>query len=85
MIGSGRRHDVPRADDPAKGEAMLLGLDASIWKLLLVMFVFPLLAVAALNWLLRKRGGLDRVWSGVLILLLGGLVALLVIFDRVRL
>ena len=64
---------------------MLLGLDASIWNLLLVILLFPVLAVALLNVILRKRGGIGAGWGGALVVLLAGLMALLVIFDKVRL
>ena len=64
---------------------MLLGLDASIWNLLLFILLFPLLAVALLNVILRKRGGIGAGWGGALVVLLAGLMALLVIFDKVKL
>ena len=64
---------------------MLLGLDASIWNLLLVILLFPVLAVALLNVILRKRGGIGAGWGGALVVLLAGLVAVLVIFDKVKL
>ena len=64
---------------------MLLGLDASIWNLLLVILLFPVLAVALLNVILRKRGGIGAGWGGALVVVLAGLMALLVIFDKVRL
>jgi len=64
---------------------MLLGLDTSIWKLLLLVLVAPVLAVGLLNVLLRKRGGVSIAWGGVLVLALAGLVSLLVILDKVRL
>ena len=64
---------------------MLLGLDASIWNLLLVILLFPVLAVALLNVILRKRGGIGAGWVGALVVLLAGLMALLVIFDKVKL
>ncbi|MBP7466476.1 MAG: hypothetical protein KBG99_02325 [Pseudoxanthomonas sp.] len=64
---------------------MLLGLDASIWNLLLVILLFPVLAVALLNVILRKRGGIGAGWGGALVVLLAGLMALLVIFDKVKL
>ena len=64
---------------------MLLGLDASIWNLLLVILLFPVLAVALLNVILRKRGGIGAGWGRALVVLLAGLMALLVIFDKVKL
>lgn len=64
---------------------MLLGLDASIWKLILVVLIFPVLVVAALNVIFRKRGGIGPGWGGALVVTLAGIVALLVIFDKVRL
>ena len=64
---------------------MLLGLDAPIWNLLLVILLFPVLAVALLNVILRKRGGIGAGWGGALVALLAGLMALLVIFDKVKL
>ena len=64
---------------------MLLGLDASIWNLLLVILLFPVLAVALLNVILRKRGGIGAGWVGALVVVLAGLMALLVIFDKVKL
>ena len=64
---------------------MLLGLDASIWNLLLVILLFPVLAVALLNVILRKRVGIGAGWGGALVVLLAGLMALLVIFDKVKL
>ena len=64
---------------------MLLGLDASIWNLLLVILLLPVLAVALLNVILRKRGGIGAGWGGALVVLLAGLMALLVIFDKVKL
>ena len=62
---------------------MLLGLDASIWKMLLLVLLAPALAVGLLNLLLRKRGGVSPTWAGVLIL--AGAVTLLIILDKVRL
>lgn len=64
---------------------MLLGLDDSIWKMLLLVLVAPVLAVGLLNVLLRRRGGVSIAWGGVLVLGLAGLVSLLVILDKVRL
>lgn len=64
---------------------MLLGLDASIWKMLLVVLVAPMLAVGLLHLLLRRRGGIGAAWGGVLVLLLAGVMALLIILDKVRL
>ena len=64
---------------------MLLGLDASIWNLLLVILLFPVLAVALLNVILRKRGGIGAGWGGALVVVLAGRMALLVIFDKVKL
>lgn len=64
---------------------MLLGLDASIWKMLLLVLLCPVLTVALLNVLLRRRGGVGPAWGGVLVVLLAGVVAVLVIFDKVRL
>lgn len=64
---------------------MLLGLDASIWKMLLVVLLAPVLAVGLLNLLLRRRGGVGAAWSGVLVLFLAGISALLIILDKVRL
>ena len=64
---------------------MLLGLDASIWNLLLVILLFPVLAVELLNVILRKRGGIGAGWGGALVVVLAGLMALLVIFDKVKL
>ncbi|TXI31130.1 MAG: hypothetical protein E6Q64_03570 [Ottowia sp.] len=64
---------------------MLLGLDASIWNLLLVILLFPVLAVALLNVILRKRGGIGAGWGGALVVVLAGLMALMVIFDKVKL
>ena len=64
---------------------MLLGLDASIWKLLLVVLLLPVITVALLNVVLRKRGGIGAGWGGALVVLLAGLMALLVIFDKVKL
>ncbi|MCD9007101.1 hypothetical protein LDO31_12820 [Luteimonas sp. XNQY3] len=64
---------------------MLLGLDAQIWKLILVLMVFPLLAVGLLNLIFRKRGGIEKHWGGVLFVLLAGIVAVLIVFDKVRL
>ena len=64
---------------------MLLGLDASIWNLLLVILLFPVLAVALLNVILRKRGGIGAGWGAALVVVLAGLMAFLVIFDKVKL
>jgi len=66
-------------------KVMLLGLDASIWKMLLVVLLAPVLAVGLLNLLLRRRGGVGAAWSGVLVLFLAGVSALLIILDKVRL
>lgn len=63
---------------------MLLGLDVSIWKLLLAVLLLPVLAVGLLNLALRKRGGINAAWGGVLMLLLAGAMGLLVILDKVR-
>lgn len=64
---------------------MLLGVDAAIWKMLLVVLIFPVLAVGALNVVFRKRGGIGPGWGGVLAVMLAGLMALLIILDKVRL
>lgn len=64
---------------------MLLGLDVSIWRALLVVLVCPVLVVAALNVVFRKRGGIGPGWGGALAVMLAGVMALLVIFDKVRL
>lgn len=63
---------------------MPFGLDASIWTILLLVLVLPILAVGLLNVILRNRGGVSASWGGVLVILLGGIVALLIIFDKVR-
>ena len=49
---------------------MLLGVDAAIWKMLLVVLLLPVLTVGLLNVLLRKRGGIGPGWAGVLVVLL---------------
>ena len=41
--------------------------------------------MALLNVILRKRGGIGVGWGGALVVLLAGLMALLVIFDKVKL
>ncbi|MDH7451971.1 hypothetical protein QF205_02615 [Luteimonas composti] len=64
---------------------MLLGLDASIWKMLVLVLVAPVLAVGLLNLLLRRRGGVGSAWAGVLVLALAGAVSVLIILDKVRL
>ncbi len=64
---------------------MLLGLDASIWKMLLLVLLAPALTVGLLNLLLRRRGGVSPAWAGVLMVLLAGAVTLLIILDKVRL
>ena len=64
---------------------MLLGLDASIWKLLLVVLLIPVITVSLLNVVLRKRGGIGAGWGGALVVALAGVMAVLVIFDKVRL
>ena len=64
---------------------MLLGVDAEVWKMLLVVLLCPVLAVGLLNVLLRKHGGIGAGWGGVLVVLLAGVMAVLVIFDQVRL
>ncbi|MGJ4730166.1 hypothetical protein [Luteimonas sp. SDU101] len=64
---------------------MLLGLDASIWKMLVVVLLAPALAVGLLKLLLRRRGGIGTAWAGVLVLLLAGAATLLIILDKVRL
>lgn len=64
---------------------MLLGLDASLWKSLLVILVCPVIVVGLLNVLLRKRGGISPGWGGVLIVLMAGLVSMLIILDKVHL
>ena len=64
---------------------MLLGLDASIWKMLLLVLLCPVLAVALLNLVLRRRGGIGAGWGGVLVVLLAGLMSVLIILDKVRL
>ena len=63
----------------------MLGLDPSIWKMLLLVLVAPVLAVGLLDLLLRRRGGVSAAWGGVLVLALAGVVAVLVILDKVRL
>lgn len=64
---------------------MLLGLDVSIWKMLLVVLVFPVLTVGLLNLIFRKRGGISPGWGGVMVVALAGVVGVLVILDKVRL
>lgn len=64
---------------------MLLGIDVAVWRTLLVVLVFPVLAVGLLNWIFRKRGGIGLGWGGTLAVLLAGLMAVLLILDKVRL
>ena len=64
---------------------MLLGVDAEVWKMLLVVLLCPVLAVGLLNVLLRKRGGIGPGWAGVMVVLLAGVVAVLIILDKVSL
>ncbi|MCD9095384.1 hypothetical protein [Luteimonas fraxinea] len=64
---------------------MLLGLDESIWKMILLVLVLPVLTVGALNVIYRKRGGISQGWGGVLVVALAGIVGVLVILDKVRL
>lgn len=64
---------------------MLLGVDAAIWKMLLVVLLLPVLTVGLLNVLLRKRGGIGPGWAGVMVVLLAGVVAVLIILDKVSL
>ena len=42
-----------------------------------------LLIVGALNLFMRKRGGVSAIWCGILILLFGGIAALLIILYKV--
>lgn len=64
---------------------MLLGLDASLWKAILVILVCPVIVVGLLNVLLRKRGGIGPGWGGVLVVLLAGFVSVLIILEKIRL
>jgi len=64
---------------------MLLGLDAAIWKAMLVILVCPVIVVGSLNVVLRRRGGIGAGWGGVLVVLLAGVVSLLIILDKIRL
>ena len=63
---------------------MLLGVDAEVWKILLVVLVCLVLAVGLLNVLLRNRGGVSPGWGAALVLLLAGVMAVLLIFEMVR-
>jgi|LNAP01.1.fsa_nt_gb hypothetical protein len=63
---------------------MLLGLDVTIWKIMLVLMLVPTLSVAALNVIFRKRGGIGVGWGGVIFVLLAGIVALVIVLARLR-
>ena len=58
-------------------------LDTSLWIILLLVLVLPLLIVGALNLFMHKRGGVSAIWCGILILLFGGIAALLIILYKV--
>lgn len=64
---------------------MLLGIDVEVWKTLLVVLACPVLAVGLLNVLLRNRGGIGPGWGGVLAVLMASVMAVLLIFDKIRL
>lgn len=53
------------------------------WTLLLVLIVFPVAAIALLNWIYRKRGGVDQGWGGVLLVGLCLITGLVIILKRV--
>ncbi len=63
----------------------MLGTGITVWKVLLVVLVLPVVVVGLLNLLLRKRGGLGAGWGGVLMALLAGVMAVLIILDKIRL
>ncbi len=55
----------------------------SVWVLLIAVLVVPMVAVAVLNWLFRKRGGIGRGWGIVFVALMAGVMALLLILEKV--
>ena len=63
----------------------MLGTGITVWKVLLVVLVLPVVVVGLLNLLLRKRGGLGAGWGGGLMALLAGVMAVLIILDKIRL
>ena len=64
---------------------MVLGVDIAIWKILLIVLLLPVVVVGTLNVLLRKRGGIGPGWGGVLVIFLAGVMALLVILEKIHL
>lgn len=63
---------------------MLLGLDVTIWKIMLVLMLVPTLSVAILNVIFRKRGGIGVGWGVVIFVAMAGIVALVIILARLR-
>jgi hypothetical protein len=59
-----------------------MDMSEKMWILLGVLFVFPLLLIALLNWIFRKRGGIGKGWGGALIVTLCWVVALAVILSK---
>lgn len=64
---------------------MLLGLEIEIWRVLLLLILVPTASVAILNVLFRKRGGIGAGWGGTIFVLMAAVVAVVSIFDKVRL
>ncbi|MBS0431849.1 MAG: hypothetical protein JSS21_05540 [Proteobacteria bacterium] len=64
---------------------MLFDVDGKVWITLLIVLGCPVLVVALLNVLLRNRGGISPGWGGVLVVLLAGVMAVLLILDKIRL
>ncbi|KAF1727977.1 hypothetical protein [Pseudoxanthomonas mexicana] len=62
---------------------MLTGLDASIWMMLLVTLLLPITAIVLLKVVFRKRGGIGTGWGGILVVMFAGLMAVVVILDKV--
>ncbi|MQU09650.1 hypothetical protein [Pseudomonas helleri] len=74
----------PSARHNDKGIAVLMTMNESGWRLILVLLALPVLAVGLLNVAFRKRGGIGKGWGGVVFVGLAGLVALLAILEKIR-
>ena len=64
---------------------MLPGVDTKLLVTLFIVLVCPVLAVGLLNLFLRKRGGIGPGWGGMLVAVLAGLMAVLLILDKISL
>ena len=63
---------------------MMLVHDAMFWRLVVIVVLLPVLLVALANRIMRRRGGVGTVWTGMLMAAMAGIAGLLLILEKVR-